>query len=342
MMNLHARQFEGGISQVLRDEVNPDRGDEHSATGGAGDEDKGAAEAEAKAAEEKASKDAADKAAREKEERERDIKIPKVEFDRRLKAEAERTAAAEARAKKAEEVAAQRAEAANVEKLTAELEKLDEELDKALADNNAAEKARLRKLIREKNDAITDARVEARSAYATALAVEQVRYDGAVDRMEAEYPFLAPGTDAEPNPDYNAAIVKELVELKAAYEATGMASSAALIKATKTLAPSLKEAKAALKKDDKGGEKDAEKEAEKKAAEAKAKIDAETTEAKRKAEAVEKGLKAAEQQPKVKGDVGSGDKKVKGDLKGVGKLSDRDFDKLDEDTLKAARGDIVA
>jgi hypothetical protein len=325
MLGTHARLFMG-LSQGPRDE---DRGDDAmgggGGGGGTGDEGLDA---------EVAAKNAADKAAAEKAEREKDIKIPKVEFDRRIAAEKAAREAAEARAAKAEKDAAARAGKADVEALEKTLGDLEEELDKALADNNAAEKKRIRAEMRATQEAITDARVEARSSYATALAIEQVRYDNEVARMEAEYPFLVPDEPDAPNPDFNAEIVGSVLDLKAAYEATGMPSSQALKKAMKTLGPQLRDAKAAMKKDDAKGEDDAAADAEKKAKDEIAKA----AEEKRKADAVAKGLDAKGKQPPGKvGDAGKADNKVKSlDIKS---LSDKDFDKLDEDTLKSMRGD---
>lgn len=273
----------------------------------------------------------------------KDVRIPKARFDEAVAKERARTEAAEKRAKALEGDAAQRQAQADVSKLRTELSDLEDKLEAKTIEGTPEERRALRTQIREKHDQITDARVEARSSYATALAVEQVTYNSVVDRMEAEYPFLSPGSEDAPNPEYNEVITGELLELKGAYEAAGHTSSSALRKATKILKGSLDAAKAALKKDDPAAEEKAEDAAEKKAAEAKAKIDAETkskaeaAEAKRKEEATKKGTDAKDKQPPAGPGAGKEDKDMK-DIE-PGKISDKQFEELPEAELKRLRGD---
>lgn len=291
--------------------------------------------AEAKAAEEKAAADAKaaedaktaeEKAAAEKAEREKDIRIPKSRMDEAVKkaraeAETAHRALAEANAKlKAAEGSVDAA------KIEARIGELEEELDKAVADNDKTQIKQLRTDIRSLERVLSDSRAEAKAAYATAVAVEQVRYDAVVQRMEMEHPELNP----EEEDTYDQEKVDEVLELKEAFEAKGLGSSESL---KKSLGVLYRGAPAPDKKPEQS-------EAEKKAA--KEKADAEA--AKRKEEAVKKGLDAKGKQPADNKAVGAdADKAGKaGDPAAeAAKMSDREFDKLTPEELARARGDIV-
>lgn len=302
-----------------------DRGDDLPQADGAADAAAKAAEEakkaeEAKAAEEAKKKEEDAKRAEDKSKREEGVQIPKKRFDEAVGKERAAREAAEKRAQELQEELAKKATAADVAKLEEERDALEEALDKALADNNAEEKKRLRRAIREKDSQITDARVEARAAAATAVAVEQIRYDGVVSQLEAAYPFLNPEHES-----YDEGEAKELVELKAAFEAAGMGSAAALRRAAKTLKPQLD---AKVKKPGDEGKKAAD--------DAEAKKKAEEEEAKRREAAVKKGQEAAAAAAPG-GASGKVDNKA-GDIK-VGELSDDAFEKLPEAEKKRLRGD---
>ncbi len=213
-------------------------------------------------------------------------------------------------------------------KIEGEIATLEEELDKALADNNPAEKKRIRAEIRAREEALTDAKVNQRTAAATAQAVEQVRYDALVDRAESDYPFLVPGSET-----FNEELTGALLSMKAGGEAQGLSSSEALRAALKTLKPMLEAAKKSKEPED------AEDPDKKKEVEEKRKA-AEAAEAKRREEAVAKGAAASKAQPAAKPNVaGTVDKDVK--KLDPTKLSDKDFDKLPEDEIKRLRGDSL-
>lgn len=322
-----------------------DRGDEVVSTGGSGsgtenklaDElaAKAAKEAEAakvadaeKAKEAEATKAAEDAArAAEKAAREAKIAVPKVRFDEAVGKERERAEKAERRLA---EIEAARESTADVKKITAEVEALQDELDKALADNNPSEKKRIRAEIRAREEALIDARVTARSSLARAEAVEQVRYDSVVDRVEEDYPFLAEGAE-----DFDADLTGTLLVMKRGYEAEGLSSSEALKRTVRSLKPQLEVAK---KSREKPGDPVAQAAAEKAAAEAKTK--AEKAEADRREKAVAAGAAANKAQPAAKtGEAGTADKDIK--QIDVTKLSEKDYDKLPEDELKRLRGDTL-
>ena len=261
-----------------------------------------------------------EKAEREKAEKAKEKVIPKGRFDEAVGKERAKTEAAEKRAKELEaELKASRTEV-DTKKLEESILDLEDQLDKALADNDPAEKKRIRAEIRAKSNELAEAKAEVRSRYAIAVAVEQVRYDGVVSALEASHPELNPDSD-----EFDEELTGNVAELRAAYEATGMASSAALKKAAALVLA------AAPKKEEKKDEKKEE--------------DGETPEAaaKRKEEAVKKALAARTKQPANAKDVGkASDKGGKGAGKiDISKLSDAEFDKLTPEELKAMRGDGV-
>lgn len=325
-----ARQY-GGVA--YREEDRGDDGLGGSGGGGGGDDADATAKAEAEA---KAAKEADERRAQEKADREKNITIPKARHDEAVGREREARRAAEKRAQEAEAREAARNGGKEVEAVQKEIDDLYDELDKASADNNAAEKRRIRAAIRDREQAIADFRAEQKSEHARALAVEQVTYNGVVDRAEADYPFLRAPTDDEPNEDFKPELLEPVMALKAGYEAGGLSSSKALSKALRTLKTQLDAAKKAEKNEDPEAAAKAE-------AEAKAKAEAAAKEAegkggKRKEEAVERGKQAQAQQPAPKpGVAGTADKNVK-EIK-VKDLSDSDFDKLPEAEKKRLRGD---
>lgn len=297
------------------------------------DADKVAADAKASAdkaaADTKAAEDT--KRAAEKAEREKGVQIPKERFDAAVAKERARAEASEKRTKELEAELATKATAVDVSKLEGELDALEEALDKALADNDAGEKKRIRGEIRAKSAQITDARVEARSAAATAIAVEQIRYDSIVTGLESDYPFLNPDVSE----GFDVELAGEVMELKAAYEATGLGSALALKKAVGTLKHKL-DAKKAPAKDEKAEEKAAATDAAAKKVKD-AEDAAKAAEAKRREAAVAAGLAAKEGQPPAPGAGGAVDKDLK-DID-VGKLSNEAFDKLPDAEKKRLRGD---
>jgi hypothetical protein len=171
--------------------------------------------------------------------------------------------------------------------------------------------------------------VAARSSLARAEAVEQVRYDSVVDRVEEAYPFLAEGAE-----DFDADMTGTLLVMKRGYEAEGLSSSEALKRTIKALRPQLDAAKKALAKPDDPAAKEV---ADKAAAEAKTK--AEKVEADRREKAVAAGSAAAAASPAKPGVAGTADKTVK--EIDVAKLSEKDYDKLPDDERKRLRGDSL-
>lgn len=265
-------------------------------------------------------KTAAEKAEAEKKEKEEKDKKAKMVPHARMKEAVEKERAAreksEKRAQDAEDKLAAANKGVDLDKLGEEIEALDEKLDKAIADGDVAAKKLFRKELREKQMTLARAEAAALSAQATAVAVERVRYDALVERMEVEYPAMNPDHE-----DYDEDVVAEIVELKEAYEAKGQSSTEALKKAAKYIL--------------KG------KTVEKKA-------DAEDEDAQKKAEedlrekAVKKAQDAKGKQPPSADKGGKPSDKSGGNLaKNIGKITDVEFDKLDAKEKARLRGDEV-
>jgi hypothetical protein len=257
-----------------------------------------------------------------KKEEEKDPKaaltIPKKVFDERIAKARDREAAAIKRAEEAEAKIQAKETTVDVDKLSKALDEAEEALEKAVADGNVDRKLALRKEIRELNQTLADSRAEAHAMRGTALAVEQVRYDAAVDRMEIEHPELNPDNEDT----YDTEIVAEITELKEAFEAKGHASSEALKKAVKLVY------RTAVTKELEGKDETT--------AEKAARIASERKEA-----AALKGLDAKKAQPTDSKKVGLDSDKAGAKLTAadVAKMSDKEFDDLSDADKKRFRGD---
>lgn len=279
-------------------------------------DDAGVASAEDAAAKEAA---AAEKAAGDR--------IPKARFNEAVGKERAAREAAEAKARELSEKLEKFTSQADVAAIEKEISDLEDQLEAKMAEGTPEERRALRTQIRAKERELGRAEVSRQAAMATAMAVERVRYDSTVRELEGKYPAMDPDSDG-----YDEVAVRDLLDLKAAYEAKGDSSSEALRKAARFV---FKEAPAAVKAAEK---KEAPKEPtdEEKKAEAEAK-------AKRTEEAIRKGQAARAAQPAASTDKGGKDSAARGGdpASTAAKLSDKDFAKLDEETLKRARGDIV-
>lgn len=282
---------------------------------------------EAQTDEEKAAaKEAADKAAAA--EKDKDKTIPKGRFDEAVKKERGRAEAAEARAKELEAKLKVQDDGVDAAKVEKEITELEDRLDQAIADGDVESKKRIRAEIREKTQALAKSEATRQAAYATAVAVERVRYDAALSLLETSHPEINPDDDK-----FSQEALDEVIELKGAYEAAGMGSTDALKKAAKYV---LKTAPAQAKE-----EVEKEMTAEEKAAKAKADATAEAT---RREEAIRRGAKAKAQQPAADADKsGKSSDKRGGSLTTADavKMNEKDFNKLTDEDLARMRGDTV-
>lgn len=331
-MNLSnlARPY-GGVAYR---EESGDRGDEGAGAAGGEDEAAVAAASAAKAAEDAKAAEAV-KAA-EKARVEAEVSIPKKRFDEAVGKERAAREAAEKRATELEAAEAARKAVLDVKKVEKEISDLEDELEKANAEGTPEKRKELRAAIRTKERQLISAESRQDAAQARDHAVEQIRYDTVVDRVEVDYPFLDTA-----NEDFSQPLANEVMELKAGFEGTGLSSSAALKKAIKYLKPQLDAAKKADKEGDEAAKAKAEAAAKAKAAEeaAAAGGDAAARAAveKRRAAAVAAGAAAAAAQAAKGSGTGSGDKTVK--TVDPTKMSDEAFSKLTKEEKAKMRGD---
>jgi len=270
----------------------------------------------------------AEREAKEKTDKEKDIKIPKARMDEAVsKARRE----AEAATKRADELEAQlRAKAGEVdaEKIEKRIDEAEDALDKARADGNVEKVAALRKEIRTLNRQVSDSAAAVHAARATAIAVEQIRYDATVHQMEVEHSEMNPDGDA-----YDQELVDEVTELKAGFEALGQSSTESLKKALKTVFRGGKAAKAEETEEDDEAKAAKIEKAEKVAREA----------SERKEAALKAALAAKKKQPADGKKTGLDSDKAgqTGSKKPVSKMTDKEWDELPEDERKRLRGDML-
>lgn len=202
----------------------------------------------------------------------------------------------------------------------AKLVELEKAYTKQLTDGEhdkaAATMADIRKTERSINTKTSQVREEA----AEARAVERVRYDTTVERLEETFPQFNPD-----HTDFDKEKVGEIKELKEAYQLKGYTPTAALQKAVKLIMPP------ASKKQET-------------ALETTPRVDAAAVEAARKAAAVAKTAEAIDKTPANAAKTGvDSDKKGGGAVtaQDIMKMPWADFKKVDEATLAAARGDVL-
>ena len=188
----------------------------------------------------------------------------------------------------------------------------DGELDKA-----AAKMSEIRKLDRSMAEARSDMKIAAAESRAT----ERARFNVVLERIESAYPELNPDSD-----DYDQEISNEVVELKEAYEMKGLTPTAAMQKAVeKELGKRTSKQAAAI--------------------ETTPRVSVKEIAAERKTAAVKKTADAVAKTPPSSAKVGLDSDRLGGGAlspEAVLKMSQKDFAKLDEETLSRMRGDVVA
>ena len=113
-----------------------------------------------------------------------------------------------------------------IEKLETKVSELEEKYNKHMAEGETKEATAVMKEIRGTERTIIEAKADFRTQAATATAIEQIRFDTTVERLEAAYPQLKVGDET-----YDKELVAEILDLSSAYELKGYAPSAALQKA---------------------------------------------------------------------------------------------------------------
>lgn len=222
--------------------------------------------------------------------------------------------------------------AATNEKIKATEQKIDE-LDKQYAkhvvDGEHEKAAEIRKQMRALESEIVEQKSDLKAQAATARAVEKVRYDTAVERLEAAYPVLNPESD-----EFDEDTSQDVIDLSVTYQRRGMTPAEAIQKAAKKLlGTETKKQASATSVKPRVDEEDVEAEKKKLA-----------KEEERKRAQVQKNLDANKKQPPDTSKVGMDHDKAGGGIsaKDVMRMSQEDFNKLTEEQLARMRGDALA
>lgn len=248
------------------------------------------------------------------------VMIPKARFDEVNRKAREREAAMQARIAELEKASAREVQQQDTAKLEQEVEDLEEQYQKFLDDGETAKAKDIMRQIRLKERQIVTMEAEHKSDRARTMAIEQLKFDTLVEKLEAEYPLLNPDHD-----DFDQEKVDEVVFLRQSFEKGGLSSTAALAKAVKYVlgdAPKKDDAK-----DDRRG-----------MGSDTSKVDA------RRQKQLEKNIDVAKKQPS-KMDAAGVDSNKKGggiDDKAISDMSEEDFNALPEATKARLRGDFVA
>ncbi len=306
-------------------EAEKDEGDELDTTPEAEKEEAEKEEAE----KEEAEKEEAEKEEVEKEdEPQRDDKgrfIPKQRFDQAVNKEREAREAAERRAADLERQLNERQKSqshiAEVEKLEAEISKLDKQYAELLVDGEGEKAAEVARQMRALDRQIARAEVAQESSRATNQALEAERFEVAVAKLEADHPELNPQSE-----QYDRELVDYILLRQGQLVSEGMAPSKAIADATKKAYELIERLRST-------GEKEPAPKAEKGLSAAAA--------GDRKAAQVAKNLDAMSRQPANLKNVGlDSDKLGEKALPNIGQMSAEEYHALPEATKARLRGDL--
>lgn len=202
----------------------------------------------------------------------------------------------------------------------------EEAYNKALVAGDTEKATQLMREIRSLDRGIAESKTRMAAEASVAQATEKVRYQLTVERLEEAYPQLNPDNEA-----FDEDLSADVVDMMHSFVARrNMTHAEAIQKAVKRLIPT------------------AQTKAQEKAVETKARVDeadVKTQLAKdRKSKAVEKAVDTSQKQPKALDRIGADSDKAGGGIssQNVLKMSQKDFNSLDEKTLARLRGDELA
>lgn len=203
------------------------------------------------------------------------------------------------------------------------LSDLEDRYEQLLADGKTAEAKSVRTEMRALERDLANARAQLTASVTQARAIEQVRYDMTLERLEAAYPAI--NQDSE---DFDEGKMKEVLRLQRAFVRDGETPSKALQDAVKYVFPP-------------------ESSAQRKATDVKPRVDTDdpkvVAEQKRRQEALKRNVEAAGKQPPKNTTVGVDHDKAGGKLTAerVMSMNQDEFAKLAEADLAALRGDEI-
>lgn len=196
--------------------------------------------------------------------------------------------------------------------------KMEKEYAKLISDGETDKAVDLMAKIRKAERQVSETKSDMKIAAAEARATENARYNLTLERIESAYPALN-----EDHEDFDADMVADVLDLKAAYQARrNMTPSAALQAAVEKLL----------------GKKGAKQQA---AVDVTPRVSAKDVAAERKEAAVKKAVDTVKRSPPDMSAVGKDSDKMGGGVtaREVMKMSQAEFNKLDERTLAQMRGD---
>lgn len=268
-------------------------------------------------AEEKAEREAEEKAQKEKEEREARIRIPKKRFDEAQRKARDREAVLNARIQELEKAVGGKKDDDELSNLQKGVKELRDKYEDLLLEGKKDEARKARADLEAAQDKLSDYKAAATSNAARREAVDTLRYEEALAKLEQSYPVLNPDND-ETFDEEKVAEVSEL--MKAIMKSQGLQRHVALAKAARyVLGPPASKSDGLR--------------------------DPEEVRKQREADARKKAADANKRQPADTGKAGKDSDKDGGGADGkidIMKLSKSAFDKLSEDKLAALRGDEVA
>ncbi len=211
-----------------------------------------------------------------------------------------------------------------VSALETKLADLEEKHTAAITEGDTKTAQTLMKEIRMTERSVIEQQAEIRTQQATATAVEQVRLDATIERLEMAYPQLKHGSET-----FDQALVGEILDLKEAFQLKGLSPSAALQKAVGyVVKPETAKQEAATTVTPRV------------TADAAA---AAVTKAEREAAARKRGVETANAQPPALGKDGANSDEAGGalDAKQAIKMPFEKFTKISDEELSRMRGDTV-
>ena len=204
-------------------------------------------------------------------------------------------------------------------KIEDDLVSMEEKYNDLLAEGDTKGAAALMTQIRRKNAELNNLTAQHRDAEVMARAVEKVRYDEALDRIEEAFPELDPDTE-----EYDPEIFQDVVDLMQAGRTRGLSPTKALQRAVQRVMG-------------------ADTAAQKRAVTATPRVNEGDVASRRRGDAVKRNLDAARRTPPATHRVGAGNDAAGGALtaKAVMQMSEEEFAKLSEKDLARLRGDIL-
>lgn len=200
-----------------------------------------------------------------------------------------------------------------------ELVAMEAKYNDLLAEGDTQTAAQLMTQIRRKNAELSSITAAQRDAEVMARAVEKVRFDEALDRIEEAYPELDPESE-----DYDEDTYQDVYDLMMAGRQRGLSATKALQRAVARVMG-------------------AETTAQKRATTATPRVDENDVASRRRGEAVRRNLDAARRTPPATHRISANNDAAGGALtaKAVMNMSEDDFEKLSDKDLARLRGDVL-